>query len=175
VLCLFYDQFMSAEIKSHRQSHIRYGNVPWEVRHVDIGGQRWFSGDDLINAYFLGKAEQKDNDRRAMLILTERNINEAKLACEKIFESLVDSGAHVYAVFLRPASMVLFDALFLLSVDDLIGDRGEKTYAIALPMAESVCQEGLTLDVSMMAKTPNTDFTTIQSDGYILRYQPDRT
>jgi len=33
----------------------------------------------------------------------------------------------------------------------------------------------LTFDVSMMAKTPNTDFTTIQSDGYILRYQPDRT
>jgi len=140
----------------------------WILSPLETGVAKSYSADELINAYLIGKEDQRDAQRRALNEAAKVHISSSKRRCEDLFTALKQEGFGIKTIFLRIPSLDESQALILVEEADLLGDRGDRCYELA----ESCFGEDsiFNFDYCFLSESDQTNIDAISSNGYTLRY-----
>jgi hypothetical protein len=148
---------------------------------VEIKEKRFFSADEVINAYFLGvdkgystaKIEyiNQGNERFKILFETfESNLNSAKKICEEFFCTICKSGFKSLGVWLRSYSLTSFDAIFLIDKNDYLKDNFLKIYTLSQDLRKKVNNNSFNISLTFMPFSKHLNEDKLLADGYVLNY-----
>lgn len=147
-------------------------NTDWTLKPlVEEKTKKWYSADEMINAYFKGRKDQKDEGEKILYEKFEKNLQQAKEITVSFF-TLILTGYKIKCSFakLRANRITDFDAIIVVKQSDFISSEFKKIYALARKRKEEVNTDTFQISFTFMPETKNIDENKLLSDGFILRY-----
>lgn len=134
------------------------------------GGKKWYSADEVIDAYLKGMIDQKNENERLLNERFGENLERAKKLGEQMFIDLMVSKIKCFGIRLRPVDIVTFDFLFFVSETDFISDSFVDVYTKFFKRKKVVSDNNFKVFFSFMPTSEYLNLETLLSDGYILGY-----
>ncbi len=147
-------------------------NTDWILKpRVEEKTKKWYSADEMIDAYFKGRKDQKDESEKILYEKFEKNLQQAKEITADFF-ALIMAEHKIKCKFakLRANRITDFDAIIVVSQSDFISDEFKKIYSLARKKKEEVNTNTFQISFTFMPETKNIDENKLLSDGFILRY-----
>jgi hypothetical protein len=124
-------------------------------------GKEWFSDDELIEAYNLGKDYYKHSVMQAFA----KNLEKAQELCEEMYETLSSVSIEVKSVHLKDGDFTNFSAIFVIPAGIFLDfDQFSEVNSI---VRQKVTQaEGISLSYLLMPFSEAIDKEAMIADGY---------
>jgi hypothetical protein len=153
----------------------------WHLKPpVEIKEKRFFSADEVINAYFLGvdkgyskaKIEYNNNNERFKILFKtfEDNLSIAKKTCEQFFCEICKYGFKSLGVWLRSYSLTSFDAIFVIDKNDFVNDEFLSIYTLSQEVRKKVNNNSFNISLTFMPNSNHLNEDKLLADGYVLNY-----
>jgi hypothetical protein len=153
----------------------------WHLKPpVEIKEKRFYSADEVINAYFLGvdkgyskaKIEYNNNNERFKILFKtfEDNLNIAKQTCEKFLGEICKNGFKSLGVWLRSYSLTSFDAIFVIDKKDFVNEEFLAIYTLSQEIREKVNNNSFNISLTFMPNSNHLNEDKLLADGYVLNY-----
>lgn len=136
-------------------------------------GERLFSADFVIDAYFRGKDDGEQSVEQKVLVLRkqfEANLAEAAKNTAKVYEQLKVREMTPISAHLKTDTFDRFDILILVAEEDVLKDSFDDIYKMTRAMEVAVSEDGYNVSFSFINKSQNFDEDMLFSDGYIFTY-----
>jgi len=143
----------------------------WLLRpQAEIEKEKFFSSDELIDAYFKGRRDQVEENKKVLLKIFSDNLNRAQQTCEEFFAALEKSDVKGFFVSLRAESVTIFDAVFVVPAQKFLTHDFDAVYKMAREKKKEIATATFNLSFSFMPLTDSLDEGQMLMDGYILKY-----
>ncbi|MDR0305657.1 MAG: hypothetical protein LBI42_02345 [Chitinispirillales bacterium] len=144
----------------------------WSLRpQTGSGEEKHYSSDELIDAYFRGKRDQAEENKKILMRAFSDNIKKAKTVCEEFFLALEQNGVGCEFVALRTKSISQFDAIFTVAKDKFISPDFDVVYQMALEKEKEITAKNtFSFYFSFMPLTESLNERQMLVDGYIMKY-----
>jgi hypothetical protein len=129
-----------------------------------------FTGNQVIEAYLKGKQEGRTEVEIALNHLFNRNLEKAKSLTENLYSILRNMRIDVSVIHLKADSATAFTSLFVVSLEDYVGDKILDAISRGLEIQARESDESFSIDFSFTHNSPTLNVKAIISDGYFLRY-----
>lgn len=129
-----------------------------------------FSADDVINAFFLGKKKQEDQQKK---ILSEKFINNLKKAQDigkEIFKFISSKNIKVEELRLRPKSLTDFYLLYIVQKEKYLSSSFSNIYKKSINEKSKHNSDTFNIDFNFLPHNSKINKEKLVSDGYFLRY-----
>lgn len=137
-------------------------------------GERLFSADFVIQAYFKGKSDgAEESVEQKVKVLKkqfEANLDQAAKNTGKIYEQLKQKGMTPISAHLKTDTFDRFDILITVSEEDVLKESFHDIYQMTRAMEEAVSEDGYNVSFSFINKSNQFDEDMLFSDGYIFTY-----
>lgn len=133
---------------------------------------RWYSQDDLNNEIVMAYKNFKKSLQDDIKATFTKNLNLAKEISEEIFESLNNEKNIVCnKIYLKPNSVVSYEAIILISEKTFLSDLFTKAYKIAFGICNNYQKDSFTFDFNFMPSSRRVNSKALVADGYYLSFQ----
>jgi len=133
--------------------------------------EKHFSADEVIDAYFRGRRDQVEENKKVLLKTFSDNLERAKQVCEEFFATLEKNGIKSFFVSLRAESVTIFDAIFVVPAQKFLShDFVNTAYGIAREKKKEINTPTFNFSFAFMPFTDSLDERSMLMDGYILKY-----
>lgn len=143
----------------------------WSLRpRIEVKKEKHYSADELIDAYFRGRRDQFEEDKKILLESFSKNLKRAKQVCEEFFLTLEKSDVGCAFVSLRAMTISHFDAIFVVPKHKFIALDFDTIYRIAREKKKEVTTDTFNFSFSFMPLTDTLNEGRMLTDGYIMKY-----
>lgn len=136
----------------------------WENRQIT------FTGDEVIDAYYQGRDDERSSIERALKNQLNTNIKTAAQYAVRLFTKSKESQIDLKGIYLKIDNIDQFTALFVADKKAFIGDEFLQVYSIAEDIKKEL-RENIYLKFSFLPDTGTINDTLLLSDGYYLKYK----
>jgi len=151
--------------KSHNMSD------SWSLRpQAELEKEKLFSSDAVIDAYFKGRRDEFEENKKVLLKTFSDNLKRAQQTCEEFFAVLEKNGVKGFFVSLRAESVTIFDAVFVVPAQKFLTHDFDAVYKMAREKKKEIATTTFNLSFSFMPLTDSIDEERMLMDGYILKY-----
>lgn len=136
-------------------------------------GERLFSADFVIDAYFRGIDDAELGVEQKVLVLRkqfEANLTEAAKNTAKVYDQLKVREMTPISAHLKTDTFDRFDILILVEESDLLKEAFDEIYNMTRAMEDAVTEDGYSVSFSFINKSEHFDEDMLFSDGYIFTY-----
>ena len=145
--------------------------VAWEVKpRITEDHKKSFSADEVIDAYFKGKKDQKDEDNKILMEKFGKNLEKAQEVIEKFFLELVSKGIQCKFLRLRASKITEFDSIIVVEESDFASDKFEDIYNESINLASDVNSDTFRINFSFMPYSEHIKTEKLIADGYLMTY-----
>jgi hypothetical protein len=146
-------------------------STDWSLKpRIEVQKEKVYSADELIDAYFKGRKDQFEEDKKILLETFSKNLEQAKNVCEEFFETLADKEVQCKFVSLRALTITHFDAVFVVAKEKFVSLDFDKIYRRAREKKCEVNTKTFQISFSFMPHTDSLNEGRMLTDGYIMRY-----
>lgn len=143
----------------------------WSIKpRIDVQKEKIYSSDEIIDAFFNGRQELFERDKRILLDTFSSNLDHAKAVCEEFFDTLWNSNIRCKFVLLRALAITQFDAVFIVPKEKFLSSDFINVYKMARKKKTAVNTTIFQFSFSFMPLTDSLNEECMLNDGYILRY-----
>jgi len=143
----------------------------WSLRpQTEIEKEKLFSSDTVIDAYFKGRRDQVEENKKILLKTFSDNLKRAQQTCEEFFAALGKKGVNGFFVSLKAESVTIFDAIFVVPAQKFLTHDFDAVYKMAREKKKEIATTTFNLSFSFMPLTDSLDEERMLMDGYILKY-----
>lgn len=145
----------------------------WKLIQIEEGMEKkYYSGDDLIDAYLKGKEDQKNSNEQVLAEKLGENLIAAKSLSEKLFSTIHDNGFKCKVVKLKIKDIYTYISLFIIDEDDFCKDDFLKIYRESIRLKKEY-NTSSTFNYTTMFSPDGNDLSedTISTDGFYLSYE----
>lgn len=143
----------------------------WEVKpRISDSYKKWFSADEVIDAYFRGKKDQKDAEENILLEKFGKNLEKAQKLSEEFFLSLNERGIQCNFLKLRASKVTEFDVIIVVDESDFVSDKFEDIYNESIHLSKEESGTTFKINFSFMPYSHRIKPEKLQSDGYLMSY-----
>jgi hypothetical protein len=153
-------------MQSSLKQSITFSKMPhnWEKQ------ESVYTGDNLIDAYLIGK---EDGKNQMITILTnqfKKNIDIATSTAEKLYSEALKKKINFKSIHLRADSITKFSALFITEKSDFVSNKFRNIFISARKLKDEVESESFYITFSFMPNTKDLSEKCLSSDGFFLKY-----
>jgi len=143
----------------------------WVVNPLEVSTGFIFSADEVINAYFQGKKDQKSENRNILMEKLEVNLVKAKKASEELYHLIDSKGFKCVEVLLKVKNIATFNSLFIINEEDFVKDEFQEIYIESIRKKKEL-NDSTTFEFSTIFMPTSGDLimNSLLADGYILNY-----
>lgn len=148
-------------------------HLDWKLAPVEEGMEKkFYSGDDLIDAYLKGKEDQKNSEIQVLTEKLENNLIAAKAHSERLFSIIQDYGFKCRVIKLKIKDIYTYVSLFIIDEDDFCNDDFLKIYEESIKLKKEY-NTSSTFNFTTMFSPDNKELSeeTILTDGFYLSYE----
>lgn len=131
----------------------------------------FFTHDELIDAYLMGKEQQKNDNQRILLEKLEANVSLAKSIVETLVEEIENINFKPHNSYLRINNITKFDAIFVVAMDDFISEKFDEIYALSQKLKKDHNNDTFYINFTFMPFTDNLNEKRINCEGFFLKYE----
>jgi hypothetical protein len=143
----------------------------WSLRpRIEFKREKHYSADELIDAYFRGRRDQFEEDKKILLESFSDSLKRAKKVCEEFFEKLEENGIKCSFVSLRAMTISHFDAVFVVPKKKFVALDFDAVYRMAREKKKEVTTNTFNFSFSFMPLTDSLNEGRMLTDGYIMKY-----
>lgn len=143
----------------------------WSLKpRIEFQKEKVYSADEVIDAYFKGRKDQFEEDKKILLDIFSRNLDKAKLVCEEFFRTLADNNIVCKFVSLRALTVTHFDAVFVVSKKNFLSLDFDTIYRMSREKKKQINTATFQFSFSFMPLTILLNEDQMLTDGYIMRY-----
>ncbi|MDR2591320.1 MAG: hypothetical protein LBC59_00740 [Chitinispirillales bacterium] len=143
----------------------------WLLRpQTEFEKEKFFSSDELIDAYFKGRRDQVEESKKVLLKIFSDNLKRAQQTCEDFFAALEKNGVKGFFVSLKAESVTIFDAIFVVPTQKFLTHDFDAVYKMAREKKKELVTTTFNISFSFMPLTDSLDEEQMLMDGYILKY-----
>ena len=148
-------------------------STKWELTPLlEEGGQKYFSADDVINAYLQGKKDQLRDSRRILAEAFEMNLKKALEESEKVYAFLKKEKIKCSGVYLKSKNIDRFNAVFIVDENQWCSKEFDIVYKKSIEIKDRINSDTFDYAIIFMPKSDHLDMESLHSDGYIWSYEP---
>lgn len=119
-------------MKTATQTKKQKEAADWSLRpRIEVKKEKHYSADELIDAYFRGRRDQFEEDKKILLESFSENLKRAKQVCEEFFLSLEQNEVGCSFVSLRAMTISHFDAIFVVPKQKFVALDFDAVYRLA--------------------------------------------
>jgi hypothetical protein len=143
----------------------------WLLRpQAEIEKEKFFSSDAVIDAYFKGRRDQVEENKKVLIKTFSDNLKRAQQTCEDFFAALEKNDLKGFFVSLKAESVTFFDAIFVVPAQKFLTHDFDAVYKMAREKKKEIATTTFNLSFSFMPLTDSLDEEQMLMDGYILKY-----
>ena len=129
-----------------------------------------FSEDDLIDAYFRGKKEERTTNEKLLHKTFQNNLVTATGTAERFIHQVKEKGLNVIAALLKVEDVFMFRVMIVVSEDDYIADSFSDFILMSSTLKSEVDQDTFTINFSFTYHSDNLSDDCLAADGYKSKY-----
>ena len=158
-------------MKTATQTKKQKEAADWSLRpRIEVKKEKHYSADELIDAYFRGRRDQFEEDKKILLESFSENLKRAKQVCEEFFLSLEQNEVGCSFVSLRAMTISHFDAIFVVPKQKFVALDFDAVYRLAREKKKEVTTNTFNFSLSFMPLTDSLNEGRMLTDGYIMKY-----
>ena len=152
--------------------NIKATKIPdWSLTpRIEVQKEKVYSADELIDAYFKGRKDQFEEDKKILLETFSNNLKQAKSVCEEFFQTLTEYDIKCQFVSLRALTITHFDAVFVVPRIKFLSLKFDKIYRMAREKKSAIITKTFQFSFSFMPLTDSLNEGWMLTDGYIMTY-----
>ena len=135
--------------------------------------REFYTSNDVIEAYIIGKREGLNSERRALLDRLNDNLLVAGNATHEIFEFISSRKMNFDDAYLKIEAWDTLSIIVLVKEEDYIKEDFNSVYEVVSTIEDKFNKEYTNLFFSFIADSGNLDIEHLQSDGFIFVYSKD--
>lgn len=144
----------------------------WEKNPLfEYKKNKFYSADQMIDAYFKGKMDQKNSDDQIMIEKLKENLNNAKKIVENLIRQLTAIKIKVKYTKLKITSVKDYEAIIVVAKSNFISPTFENAYKLAIDTKKLENNQTFNIYFSFMPFSLKIDEKKLLADGYILSYE----
>ncbi len=132
--------------------------------------EKYYTSDDLINAYLKGKEEQKNSGNKELSETLDKNFKKAQKIVESLNKKIIDLKFDIYEAYLRIIDINRFDTIFAIKQDDYLLDEFDSVYDLSRNLEKKNNKNGFYIDIIFMPYTKNLNKDSLISNTYYFTY-----
>lgn len=133
---------------------------------------KWYSEDELSNAIIEAYKNFETTFRNQLFQNLKEKMDVAKEVCEKIYYALNESkNLQCQKVFLRPNSLISFEAIIVIPEKIFLSDAFKSAYEIAFGVVEGYQKPDFNFDFNFMPATKHINHSALVADGFNLSFR----
>jgi hypothetical protein len=133
-----------------------------------------FTGDEMIDAYFLGKkiGIQSGWDEKVKILTKQfsKNIESAVQISENLYKEVLENNICLNSIYLRSDGLSKFTSLFVADMKDFVSDDFLKVQSIARKYKGNSKNQDIYLSFLFMPYSEKISKDCLTADGYFLSY-----
>jgi hypothetical protein len=130
----------------------------------------YFSGDEVIDAYYKGKDDGIAQSQKALIELFKGNIVKAGANTRTVVEFLNTNGFKFHAASLKAISFDELQVIITVDEKDILNDEFLKVYDFTAHLEAEVRQD-LYFITFVFAHSQNLNSELLKSDGFVFEYK----
>lgn len=143
----------------------------WLVRpRIEVKEEKRYSADELIDAYFKGRKDQFEENKKILVETFSTHLDKAKNVCVEFFQKLEQNDIECSFVTLRALTISHFDAIFIVPKEKFVSLDFDAVYRMAREKKKEVNTNTFSFSFSFMPLTKTLNEGRMLTDGYILKY-----
>ncbi len=143
----------------------------WSLKPtIEVQKEKIYSDDEIVDAFFKGRQEQFEEDKKILLDTFSSNLAQAKKVCEEFFDTLWNSNIRCKFVLLRALTITHFDAVFVVPKEKFLSPDFISIYKMARNKKTAVNTTTFQFFFSFMPLTDTLNEERMLNEGYIMRY-----
>jgi len=135
--------------------------------------KEFYTSNDVIEAYVIGKREGLNSERRALLDRLNDNLLVAGNATNEIFEFISSKDMKFDDAYLKIEAWDTLSIIVLVKEADYVKGEFDSVYETVSAIEDKFNKEYTNLFFSFIADSGNLDIEHLQSDGFIFIYSKD--
>lgn len=129
-----------------------------------------FSEDDLIDAYFKGKKEEKTTNEKLFHKTFQDNLVMATGTAERFIHQVKEKGLNIITALLKVEDLFRFRVMIVVSEDDYIADSFSDFILMSSALKSEVDQDTFTINFSFTYHSDDLSDDCLAADGYKSKY-----
>lgn len=129
-----------------------------------------FSSDDLIDAYFKGKADGQNQIQKIILERFKENITTATKLAEKLISLAKEKDIKIINALLRIEDVAKFTILFVVSEEDYLSEKFRNIYLLSSELKNTNNTDSFSISFTFTNQSEHLNSECMASDGFIMKY-----
>jgi hypothetical protein len=129
-----------------------------------------YSSNDLIDAYFKGKRDEKTQNEKILFEKLRQNIAEATKIAETFINTVKDKGIKILYAHLKIEDIGRFNFLFVVEEEHYFSDAFRDIIVLSQQIKKDRQTDTFQISFTFTHNSDKISEECIVSDGYILRY-----
>ncbi len=139
-------------------------NPNWEkIEHV-------YTGDDLIDAFLIGKEAGKDEHYRILLSQFKENVQNATELSEELMNSVLALKINPVDIRIKADDITSFKTLFIVDKKDFLDDSFREVYTLSRGVKNKSETEKFYISFSFTPSSAELNEDCLIADGFFLKY-----
>ena len=130
-----------------------------------------FTGDEVINAFYMGKEAGMDEYKRIVFSQFKENIQKATELSEKFLQALSQLQVVPLSIHLKAEDITSFKALFVVTKDAFLNDSFRQVYTLARQYKNNSETEKFYINFSFTPHSEHLDEHCLVADGFGMKYE----
>ena len=130
----------------------------------------YFSGDEVIDAYYKGKNSGIAQSQKALIELFKGNISKAGVHTRTVVEYLAANSFKFHSASLKAISFDELQVIVIVDENDILKDEFLKVYDFTAKLELDVRQELYYISF-IFAHSQNLNAESLTSDGFVFEYK----
>lgn len=132
--------------------------------------ERWYSSDQVIDAYLKGKNEGLEQGQKLILEQLIRNLSKTGNHTSEIIQFLNASNFHPISAFLKINSWDDFGILIVLPESEFIAPSIIDVYDFISEFENRITEEFYNVHIQFCCASEQINEKSIESDGFVLKH-----
>lgn len=154
------------------KSVINIHQADWKIiPERDPSKKQVYSADEMINAYYRGRKDQKDKETQVLIEKLENNLKLAQSLSEKLYAYIKKKGFECTVLKLKIKDFSTFISLFIINENDFCDDKFLDVYKESIKIKKK--HSGTTFDFRTIFSPDSSELSEecLSIDGFYLKYE----
>ena len=143
-----------------------------KINDWKIEPTRYYTEDDLINAYLKGKQEGMNIEKKVMIEKFHENLLLATNEGINIFKEITKEKVNCLQCFLKIENTISFHIIYIIDSKDYTEENLNKIYLLSRNKKHETNKDTFEINFSFMPSTETLNEKRLIADGYTLNYNP---